>query len=67
MSQSETKKEDALACISLVYKYIKMSDCVQDQRPSLLSDSILCNLLSQIEAMEYLFKKRVEELAYEDV
>lgn len=59
-------KEEALACLSLAYKYVKLSDCVRDQRPSLLRDSILCNLLSQMEAMEYLFKKRVEELAYED-
>lgn len=62
-----SKQQDAEDCLSLAYKYVCLSDCVQSQRPSLLSDSILSNLLAQKEVVEILFEKRVRELAYEDV
>jgi hypothetical protein len=59
-------KEDALACLSLSYKYVSLIDCVSGQRPRLLADSKLQRLLDQKEMIEQLFKDRLEEIAYGD-
>jgi hypothetical protein len=59
-------KEDALACLSLSYKYVSLVDCVAGQRPRLLTDRKLQTLLDQKEMIEQLFKDRLEEIAYGD-
>ena len=58
-----TPAEDASACLSLVYKYVNLIDCVADQRPALLSDPVLAALEAQRSLIEQQFEARVRELA----
>jgi hypothetical protein len=55
--------EAADACLSLAYKYVSLIDCVESQRPQLLSDPTLAMLALQRKLLEDQFEARVRELA----
>lgn len=55
--------EAADACLSLAYKYASLVDCVESQRPQLMSDQTLAMLAQQRKFLEEQFEARVRELA----
>lgn len=59
-------KDAAEACLSLAYKYTTLQDCVQGQRPELLSDPVLAALAEQQQLLTDLFEARVRKLAEGD-
>lgn len=56
--------KDAADCLSLSYKYVSLLDCVQDQRPWVITnDPELCTIHTQLKVLINMFESRVEQLA----
>lgn len=58
-------RDDANAVLSLEYKYANLMDCIEGQRPSLLSDDVISFNQQMIEYANKAIKERVLALAGE--
>jgi len=59
-------KEWANDCLSLSYKYPSVMDCVESQRPGLLNDPVIRQLMMQKKIIEDNFESYIRQLAGDD-
>jgi hypothetical protein len=66
MDKNTEHTEWANDCLSLSYKYTSLMGCVKDQRPGLLNDPVIRQLMMQKKIIEDNFESYIRQLAGDD-